>query len=241
MSGHSKWHNIQRAKNITDAKKAKKFTRYSREMAIAIRDGGADPQHNSKLAAVIVRAKADNVPNDNINRILQKYQSGAAAENFEYITYEGYGPQGIAVIVDTLTDNRNRTVGEVRHFFDKYGGNMGNSGCVAWQFDKKGVIVIEAEGYDEDSLMMLALDAGAEDFSAEGEVYEIFTAPDDFDTVRQKLAGQNIEMIGAEVEMVPQNYVELKDEEDIKNMTKLLELLEENDDVQNVWHNWQQD
>lgn len=240
MSGHSKWHNIQRQKGVQDAKRAKIFTKYAREMAIAIREGGADPQHNSKLAAVISRAKGDNVPNDNISRILQKYQSGAAAESYEYITYEGYGPQGIAVIVDALTDNRNRTVGEVRHYFDKYGGNMGTSGCVAWQFDKKGVLVVEAEGLDEDETMMKALEAGAEDISLEGEVFELYTSPEDFEDVKARLLESGMEFLEAEVQMVPQNYITLANDDDIKNMTKMLEMLESNDDVQNVWHNWDQ-
>lgn len=240
MSGHSKWHNIQRTKGAADAKKAKIFTKYAREMAIAIKDGGgADPANNSKLAAVIVRAKGENVPNDNINRILQKYQSGAQAENYEYITYEGYGPQGIAVIVDTLTDNRNRTVAEVRHYFDKYGGNMGNAGCVAWQFDKKGIIIIERQGHDDDAMMMQALDAGASDFATEDDVYEIYTDPAEVETVRDALKAQGLDILEAQVEMIPQTYSSLTGEEDIKNMTKMLEMMEANDDVQNVWHNWE--
>lgn len=241
MSGHSKWHNIQKTKGAQDAKKAKIFTKYAKEMAIAIRESGADPNTNTKLASVIARAKSENVPNDNINRTLQKYQSGAAAENYEYINYEGYGPNGIAVIVESLTDNRNRTVADVRHYFDKYGGNLGASGCVSWQFDRKGVIVIEAEGKDEEEVMMQALEAGASDFDASGEVFEVYTTPDDFETVKAALADLGFEFLGAEIEMVPQNYGTLTDEEDIKNMNKLLEMLEANDDVQNVWHNWDQE
>ncbi len=240
MSGHSKWHNIQRAKGAADAKKAKIFTKYAREMAIAIREGGADPNHNSKLAAVIVRAKSENVPNDNINRTLQKYQSGAAAENYEYITYEGYGPQGVAVIVDTLTDNRNRTVGEMRHYFDKYGGNMGNSGCVSWQFDKKGVIVLDASGLDEETVMMQALEAGADDLQTEGEAFVVYTDAAQLETVRDALRAQALPIVEAQVEMVPQTYSTIDGEDNIKNMQKLLQLIEENDDVQDVWHNWQQ-
>ena len=239
MSGHSKWHNIQKTKGAADAKKAKVFTKYAREMAIAIKEGGgADPNSNSKLSAVILRAKSENVPNDNINRVLQKYQSGAAAENYEYITYEGYGPCGVAIIVDALTDNRNRTVSDVRHYFDKYGGNMGTNGCVSWQFDKKGVIVIDGEDLDEDTVMMEALDAGADDFSAEDGVFEIYTSPDAFDEVREKLSKAGYSFVEAQIEMVPQTYVPITGEENIKNMEKMLELLEDNDDVQNVWHNW---
>lgn len=239
MSGHSKWHNIQKTKGAADAKKAKIFTKYAREMAIAIKEGGgADPNSNSKLSAVILRAKSENVPNDNINRVLQKYQSGAAAENYEYITYEGYGPCGVAIIVDALTDNRNRTVSDVRHYFDKYGGNMGTSGCVSWQFDKKGVIVIDGEDLDEDTVMMEALDAGASDFSAEEGVFEVYTDPDSFDEVREKLKASGYTFIEAQVSMVPQTYVPITGEDNIKNMEKMLEMLEANDDVQNVWHNW---
>ncbi len=238
MSGHSKWHNIQKTKGAQDAKRAKIFTKYAREMAIAIREGGADPASNSKLAAVIARAKSENVPNDNINRTLQKYQSGTAAENYEYINYEGYGPAGIAVIVECLTDNRNRTVADVRHYFDKYGGNMGASGCVSWQFDRKGVIVIDGEGKDEESVMMQALEAGAADFDASEGVFEVYTAPDDFETVKEALAAQGFEFLEAQIEMVPQTYVKLSAEEDIKNMNKMLEMMDDNDDIQAVWHNW---
>lgn len=238
MSGHSKWHNIQKTKGAQDAKKAKIFTKYAREMAIAIREGGADPASNSKLAAIIARAKSENVPNDNINRTLQKYQSGAAAENYEYIDYEGYGPAGIAVIVECLTDNRNRTVADVRHYFDKYGGNLGASGCVSWQFDRKGVLVVDAEDRDEETVMMQALEAGASDFDASEDVFEIYTTPDDFESVKNVLSDQGFSFLEAQVEMVPQNYMKLTNEEDIKNMTKMLEMLENNDDVQNVWHNW---
>ncbi len=242
MSGHSKWHNIQKTKGAADAKKAKIFTKYAREMAIAIKEGGgADPASNSKLSAVISRAKSENVPNDNINRILHKYQSGAAAENYEHVTYEGYGPCGIAVIVETLTDNRNRTVADVRHYFDKYGGNMGNTGCVSWQFDQKGVIVIDGEDLDEDTVMMEALDAGAEDFSAEDGIFEVYTSTDSFDEVREKLKGMGYEFMEAQVQMVPQNYMTISGEDNLKNMQKMLEVMEENDDIQNVWHNWEQE
>ena len=239
MSGHSKWHNIARKKGLVDQKRAKVFTRYAREMAIAIREGGADPTSNSKLKDIISKAKGDNVPNDNINRILQKYQGGAQAENYEHINYEGYGPAGVAVIVETITDNRNRTVSEMRHYFDKYGGNMGAAGCVSWQFDQKGVLVVEAEDRDEEEVMMQALDAGASDFDADGDVFEIYTEPNDLETVRDALAAQGFTFLEAEVQMVPQNYITLTNEDDIKNMNKLLEMMDGNDDVQNVWHNWE--
>ena len=200
--------------------------------------GGADPAANSKLSAVILRAKSENVPNDNINRVLQKYQSGAAAETYEYVSYEGYGPCGVAIIVEALTDNRNRTVSDVRHYFDKYGGNLGTTGCVSWQFSKKGVIVINGEDLDEDTVMMEALDAGAEDFSAEDGVFEVYTDPDSFDEVREKLKSAGYVFEGAQIEMVPQTYVPITGEDNIKNMEKMLELMEDNDDIQNVWHNW---
>ena len=238
MSGHSKWHNIQKTKGAADAKKAKVFTKYAREMAIAIKDGGADPNSNSKLAAVISRAKSENVPNDNINRILQKYQSGAAAESYEHVTYEGYGPCGIAVIVETLTDNRNRTVADVRHYFDKYGGNLGQTGCVSFMFNQKGVLAIEAEGLDEDKVMEDALEAGASDFAADEDVFEITTEPEDFSAVRDDLETKGYTFVTAEVQMVPDVLTAITDPDAIKNMEKLLDMLDDNDDVQDVWHNW---
>lgn len=240
MSGHSKWHNIQKTKGAADAKKAKIFTKYAREMAIAIKEGGsADPNSNSKLAATIVRAKSENVPNDNIKRTLDKYKNGAAAESYEHVDYEGYGPGGVAVIVETLTDNRNRTVAEVRHYMDKYGKGMGSSGCVSWQFEKKGVIVVDGEGLDEETVMMQALEAGAADFSAEEDVFEIYTTPEEFDAVREKIVAAGLPVVDAEVEMVPSTYISLSEEEDIKNMNKMLEAMDGNDDIQSVWHNWE--
>ena len=242
MSGHSKWHNIQKTKGAADAKKAKVFTKYAREMAIAIREGGgADPNSNSKLAAVISRAKSDNVPNDNIKRTLQKYQSGAAAENYEYNTYEGYGPGGVAVIAECLTDNRNRTVADVRHYFDKYGAGLGASGCVSWSFDKKGVLVIDnsEEELDEEEVMMDAMDAGADDFEADGDVFTIYTLPDDFNDVVANLGKYTF--VSAQIEMVPQNYQKLESEEHIALMEKLIDIMEDDDDVQNLWHNWDQE
>ncbi len=240
MSGHSKWNNIKRKKEGTDAAKAKIFARIGKEIAIAVRDGGANPDSNNRLRDVIAKAKANNVPNENINRMLQK-ASGAGAENLVAMTYEGYGPGGVAVIVETLTDNKNRTAGDVRHHFDKYGGNMGATGCVSWQFSQKGVILIDGEDLDEDEVMMQAIEAGADDFVAEDGVFEIYTSPEDFSAVSSALETAGYTFESAEIEMVPGNYVKLEDEKDIKNMEKLLEMLDDNDDVQNVWHNWEQE
>ena len=244
MSGHSKWHNIQKTKGAQDAKRAQAFTKIAREMIVAVKEGGSgDPNNNSKLAAVIAKAKAANMPNDNIKRTIDKALGAGDTSNWESITYEGYGPSGVAVIVDAMTDNRNRTASEVRHHFDKYGGNMGTSGCVSWSFDKKGVIVINNEEgeLDEDGVMMDALDAGASDFEADGDVFEVYTEPEDFQPVFEKLEKSGYQFVSAQVEMVPQNYIKLTNEDDIKNMTKMLEMFEDNDDVQNVWHNWDQD
>ena len=238
MSRHSKWNNIKRKKEGTDAAKAKIFARIGKEIAIAVRDGGANPDSNNRLRDVIAKAKANNVPNENINRMLQK-ASGAGAENLVAMTYEGYGPGGVAVIVETLTDNKNRTAGDVRHHFDKYGGNMGATGCVSWQFSQKGVIIIDGEDLDEDEVMMQAIEAGAEDFTAEDGVFEVYTSPEDFTAVSAALEAAGYTFESAEVEMVPGNYIKLEDEKDIKNMEKLLEMLDDNDDVQNVWHNWE--
>ena len=238
MSGHSKWNNIKRKKEGTDAAKAKIFARIGKEIAIAVRDGGANPDSNNRLRDVIAKAKANNVPNENINRMLQK-ASGAGAENLVAMTYEGYGPGGVAVIVETLTDNKNRTAGDVRHHFDKYGGNMGATGCVSWQFSQKGVIIIDGEDLDEDEVMMQAIEAGAEDFTAEDGVFEVYTSPEDFTAVSAALEAAGYTFESAEVEMVPGNYIKLEDEKDIKNMEKLLEMLDDNDDVHNVWHNWE--
>ncbi len=240
MSGHSKWKNILHKKEKTDAQRAKVFTKIGREMAVAVKSGGPDPATNSKLKDCIAKAKANNVPNDNIKRIIER-ASGADGANYETITYEGYGPNGVAVIVETMTDNRNRTAGEVRHYFDKFGGNLGATGCVSWQFDRKGVIILEKDGKDEDETMMLCLDAGAEDFDAEGEVFEVYTDPDDFGKVNDALEAAGYKILSAEVEMVPQNYTKLENEDDIKNMQKLLDIMEDNDDIQNVWHNWDEE
>ncbi len=239
MSGHSKWSNIKNKKEKTDAQRGKIFTKIGKEIAIAVRAGGPDPASNNKLRDAIAKAKANNVPNDNIERAIKK-ASGADAVSYEEITYEGYGPSGVAVIVTTATDNRNRTGGEVRHFFDKYGGNLGQSGCVSFLFDDKGVIVIEKDAdIDEDALMETALEAGAEDFAADGDVYEIYTEVSDLSDVRDALAQAGYAILSAEADKVPQNYITLTAEEDIKNMNLLLEHLEDNDDVQNVYHNWE--
>lgn len=240
MSGHSKWHNIQKTKGAQDAKRGKAFTKIAREMMVAVKEGGSgDPNNNSRLAAVITKAKAANMPNDNIKRTIEKALGSGNADNFESIVYEGYGPNGVAVIVETMTDNRNRTASEMRHYFDKYGGNMGTSGCVSWSFDKKGVIIIDNEEaeLDEDTVMMAALEAGAEDFEADGQIFQVYTAPDDVSAVADALGAYKL--LSAQAEMVPQNYVNLTSEDDIKNMQKMLDMFEDNDDVQNVYHNWE--
>ena len=244
MSGHSKWHNIQKTKGAADAKRSQAFTKIAREMIVAVKEGGSgDPNNNSRLATVIAKAKAANMPNDNIKRTIDKALGSGSTDNFEKVVYEGYGPCGVAVIVEALTDNRNRTAPEVRHLFDKYGGNMGATGCVSWSFDRKGVIVIDNEegDLDEETVMMDALDCGAADFEADGDVFEITTDPDDFNAVTAALEEKGYAFVSAAIEMVPQNYIKLTSEDDIKNMTKMIDLLEDNDDVQNVYHNWEQE
>jgi len=241
MSGHSKWKNIQKTKGAADAKRGKIFTKIAREMIVAVKEGGGgDPANNSRLATVIMKAKAANMPNDNIKRAIEKGMGAGDSSNFESITYEGYGPCGVAVIVETMTDNRNRTASEMRHYFDKYGGNMGMAGCVSWSFDKKGVIIIDNEDkkLDEDTVMMAALDVGADDCVTEDETFVVYTSPDNFQSVAEALEKQGYKFLSAEVEMVPQTYISLATEDDIKNMSKMLEMFEDNDDVQNVWHNW---
>ena len=241
MSGHSKWHNIQKTKGAADAKRSQIFTKIAREMIVAVKTGGSgDPNNNSRLATVIAKAKAANMPNDNIKRTIDKALGSGNTDSYENVVYEGYGPSGVAVIVDALTDNRNRTAPEVRHLLDKYGKGLGATGCVSWSFDRKGVIVIEKEDLDEDTVMMDALDAGADDMQVEDEVFEVYTDPDAFGSVLAALEEKGYTFVQAAVEMVPQNYVKLENEDDIKNMEKLIDLLEENDDVQNVWHNWDQ-
>ena len=243
MSGHSKWHNIQKTKGAADAKRSQIFTKIAREMIVAVKQGGSgDPNNNSRLATVVAKAKAANMPNDNIKRTIDKALGSGNADSYESVVYEGYGPSGVAVIVEALTDNRNRTAPEVRHLLDKYGKGLGATGCVSWSLDQKGVIVIEKEDLDEDTVMMDALDAGADDMDAsDDECFEITTTPDGFGTVLAALEEKGYSFVSAKVEMVPQNYVKLESEEDIKNMEKLIDLLEENEDVQNVYHNWEQE
>ena len=241
MSGHSKWHNIQKTKGAQDAKRASAFTKIAREMIVAVKEGGSgDPTNNNRLAAVITKAKAANMPNDNIKRTIEKALGSGDSSSFESMTYEGYGPSGVAVIVETMTDNRNRTASDVRHYFDKYGGKLGATGCVSWSFDKKGVIIIDNEEkeLDEDSVMMAALDAGADDCVTDDDTFIVYTDPDAFQSVADALE-KNYTFLSAQVEMVPQNFVNLTDEGDVKNMNKMLEMFEDNDDVQNVWHNWE--
>ena len=238
MSGHSKWNNIKRKKEKTDAARAKIFTKVGREIAVIVKTGGANPNENSKLKDAIAKAKAANVPNENIERIIKKAAGDTEANNYEELIYEGYGPNGIAVVVETLTDNRNRTAGEMRHYFDKCGGNLGQSGSVMFMFDRKGIIEIEAEGKDEDTVMEAALEAGAEDFSFDGDVFEIVTEPNDLGAVRDALEEKGYEFLLAEVQYVPQTMTALDDEESITKIEKLIDMLEENDDVQNIWHNW---
>ena len=239
MSGHSKWNNIKRKKEKTDGQKAKVFTKKGREIAVAVKEGGsADPASNSKLKDAIAKAKANNVPNDNIERIIKKAAGDGDANNYEALQYEGYGPSGIAVIVETLTDNRNRTAGDLRHYFDKCGGNLGQTGCVGFMFNKRGKLVIESEGLDEDKVMEDALEVGAADFAADEDVFEITTEPEDFSAVRDDLEAKGYSFVLAEVQMVPDVLTAITDPEAAQNMEKLLDLLEDNDDVQDVWHNW---
>lgn len=238
MSGHSKFSNIKHKKEKTDAARGRIFTKLGRELMVAVKSGGADPSANSTLRDVIAKAKSNNMPNDTIERNIKKAAGDLGAVNYEACTYEGYGPNGIAVIVETLTDNKNRTAANVRNAFTKGGGNMGTSGCVAFMFDRRGLIMVEKDDdIDEESLMMLALEAGADDFLAEDEGYEIITQEESFFAVHEALEKAKIPMVSAEVTMIPQTYTELSDPEDIKKMTKLLDLLEEDDDVQNVYHN----
>ena len=245
MSGHSKWHNIQKTKGAADAKRAQTFTKIAREMIVAVKEGGSgDPNNNSRLATVIAKAKAANMPNDNIKRTIDKALGSGDTSNYERITYEGYGPCGVAVIVETMTDNRNRTASEMRHYFDKYGGNMGATGCVSWSFERKGVIVIdnEDEELDEDTVMEAALEAGADDFEPDGEIFNVYTQPENVAAVAEALTNAGYKLLSAQAEMIPQNgYIKLTDEGDIKNMQKMLDMFEDNDDVQNVYHNWDND
>jgi YebC/PmpR family DNA-binding regulatory protein len=240
MSGHSKFANIKHKKEKNDAAKGKIFTVIGREIAIAVKEGGPDPNNNSKLRDVIAKAKANNMPNDTIDRGIKKAAGDANSVNYEAVTYEGYGPSGTAIIVNALTDNKNRTAANVRSAFTKGHGNMGTSGCVSFMFDKKGQIIVDKEECDmnADDLMMIALDAGAEDFSEEDDCFEILTAPDDFSQVREALENEKIPMLEADVTMIPQTYVTLTSDEDIKCINRILDLLDEDEDVQMVYHNW---
>lgn len=240
MSGHSKFANIKHKKERNDSAKGKIFTKLGREIAVAVKEGGADPNSNSRLKDIIAKAKSNNMPNDTIDRSIKKAAGDANAVNYETVTYEGYGPNGSAIIVEALTDNKNRTAGNVRNAFTKGNGNVGSQGCVSFMFDRKGQIIIDREECDmkADDLMMLALDAGAEDFAEEEDSFEVLTGPDDFSAVRETLEKAGIPMLQADVTMIPQTWVELKDDQDIKMMNRILDLLDEDDDVQEVYHNW---
>lgn len=242
MSGHSKWSTIKRKKGEKDGARAKIFTKISREIIVAVKEGGADPSANSKLAQLIQKAKSNNIPNDNIDRLLKKASGDAEKTNYETCVYEGYGPNGVALIVECLTDNRNRTAGEIRHYFDKFGGNLGTSGCVSFMFSTKGIVVLdnEDEDIDEDKAMEDILEAGGDDFSFEEGCVEITTEPSEAAAVGEALAGMGYKVLSAEPAKVPSTYTALTDEEHIKKMTLLLETLDDNDDVQNVWHNWEE-
>jgi len=238
MSGHSKWHNIQAKKGKADAQRGAIFTKIGREIAIAVREGGANPESNGKLRDVIAKAKANNMPNDNIQRSIKKASGELSNVVYEEIVYEGYAPGGVAVIVDTISDNRNRTASDIRHCFAKYGGNLGTTGSVSFMFDTRGVLVVErTPGMDEDELMMMALDAGAEDVRPDDDVVEILTDPNEFSKVREALEQQGLTFLSAEVQKLPQNTVEVTDPETVDKIQKMLDLLEESDDVQNVYHN----
>ena len=241
MSGHSKWANIKHKKGKSDAQKAKVFTKIGRELQIAVKAGGPDPESNSKLKDVIAKAKAANMPNDNITRSIKRASGDGANDIMEEITYEGYGPSGVAIIVETVTDNRNRTAADIRHIFDKSGGNLGSTGCVSFMFDKKCLIIIENDGdIEEEKLMMDALECGAEDFSADEDAFEITTDPTNFSEVRNALEEKGYSFLEAEVSMIPQNYVTLTDEKQREQIERLIDALEDNDDVMEVWHNWEE-
>ncbi|MCQ2476605.1 MAG: YebC/PmpR family DNA-binding transcriptional regulator [Clostridia bacterium] len=239
MSGHSKWSTIKRKKEKTDNARAKVFTKIGREIAVIVREGGPNPAENSKLKDVIAKAKANNVPNENIERIIKKAAGEQGGASYETIVYEGYGPKGIAVIVEALTDNRNRTAGDVRHYFDKFGGNMGQSGSVSFLFDKQGQIILESEDVDEEKLMEDALEAGATDFLSDEGIFEVRTDPYDCGAVSEALSAKGYKFLSAEVAYIPSTMVALTEQEDMQNMTKMLEMFEDNDDIQGVWHNWE--
>ncbi len=242
MSGHNKWSTIKQKKGKNDAARAKIFTKIGRELIVAVKEGGsADPSVNSKLRDCIAKAKANNVPNDNIDRIIKKAAGEGDSTNYEAVTYEGYGASGVAVIVEALTDNRNRTAGEVRHYFDKFGGNMGTPGCVSFMFEQKGVIVIDREDLeaDEDTVMEHALEAGATDFEADEDIFTVYTEPTDMGAIRDDLAAKGYNFVTAEVAMVPNTYTKVDDAETQEKLQKMLDMFEDNDDIQNIWHNWE--
>lgn len=238
MSGHSKWNNIKRKKEATDGAKAKVFTKIGREIAVCVKEGGGDPNNNSKLRDLIAKAKSNNVPNDNIDRIIKKAMGDGDKTNYEANVYEGYGPCGVAVIVETLTDNKNRTAGDIRHYFDKFGGNLGTTGCVSFMFSEKGIVIVENTGLDEDKVMEDIFDCGASDFTMDDDEIEIETEPSDVGAVREALEAKGYKVISAEAMQIPSTYTTLTDEDAIRKMNLLLENLEGNDDVQNVYHNW---
>lgn len=240
MSGHNKWSTIKRKKGANDAARAKIFTKIGRELAVAVKNGGADPNNNAKLRDVIAKAKQNNVPNDNIERMLKKAAGDTDSANYEEIVYEGYGPSGVAVVVEALTDNRNRTAGEVRHYFSKAGGNMGNPGSVSFMFSKEGVIIIEKEDTDEDQLMEDALEAGATDFLTDDEdIFEIRTEPNDLGLVRDDLDAKGYVIVSSETAYIPSTYTRLESQDDMKKMSKMIDMFDENEDVQNIYHNWE--
>ncbi len=239
MSGHSKWSTIKHKKGKTDAQRAKVFTKIGREITVCVKEGGGDPTVNTKLRDLIVKAKANNVPNDNIDRVIKKASGDGDKNNYETVVYEGYGPNGVAVIVETLTDNRNRTAADVRHYFDKFGGNLGAMGCVSFMFERKGVIIIENEGIDEEKVMDDCMEVGAADFDYQDDAVEIYTDVENFNEVRQALENKGYTFASAQIEQVPSTYTTLTDEHHISKMNRLIDALEDNDDVQEIWHNWE--
>jgi len=240
MSGHSKWSTIKHKKGKADAQRGKLFTKLARYITVAAREGGPDPEYNTSLKSAIEKAKAENMPNDNIERAIKRGSGELEGANFEEITYEGYGPAGVAVFVECLTDNRNRTASDVRHAFDKFGGNLGSTGCVSWMFDRKGLLIVDkTDEIEEEDLMLQAIEAGAEDFASEDEYFEITTSPENFEQVKEALKKAGYNFSTSEITYIPQNETKLEDEKDIKNMLKLIDILEDNDDVQQVYHNWE--
>lgn len=239
MSGHSKWNNIKRKKEATDAVKAKIFTKIGREMIVVIKEGGPDPNNNAKLRDLIAKAKSNNVPNENIDRLIKKASGEGSKANYESLVYEGYGPSGVAVIVECLTDNKNRTAGDIRHYFDKFGGNLGTTGCVSFMFSEKGIVVVENNGMDEDAAMELCFECGGDDLTVEEEAITMECDPTQVHAMREALEAKGMTVLSAEAEKVPSTYTKLDDPDDVKKMQNLLDHLEENDDVQNVFHNWE--